>query len=100
MPKLAYLLLLLLLSLPVQARAEVVHTPKDKVGHLILGAVTYGGCRVVGYKPETCLYAAMAVGVAKELYDYAHPKQHSTEFMDFAATSTGGLLMFTVEKAF
>jgi hypothetical protein len=80
--------------------AEVIPTPKDKIGHLLLGGATYIGCRVLQYEPQTCLFAGMAVGLAKEVYDSAHPKQHSTEMMDFSATATGGLLMFTFEKEF
>ena len=92
--------LLLALLLVTQAHAEVVATPKDKQGHLWLGAITYSGCRLMTFKPETCLYTAMGVAAAKEIYDYSQPKKHSTEMMDFAATATGGLLLFTFERLF
>jgi hypothetical protein len=98
MMRIALLTVALLLALPAQAK--VVATPKDKIGHLILGGVAYGGCRILGYQPETCLYTAMGVGAAKEAYDYMHPHDHSAEMMDFSATATGGLLLFTFERAF
>lgn len=96
----AFLFAFLFAFFSTAAQAEVIPTPKDKAGHVVMGLVTYGGCRILRYEPETCLYAAVAVGVAKEAYDYSQPKKHSTEFMDFAATATGGLIGFTFERAF
>lgn len=94
------LLAAILLCFSLSAQAEVVSLPKDKQGHIVLGVGVYAGCRILRYEPETCLYAAMAVGVAKEAMDATDKKHHSVEFMDFAATATGGLLMFTFERSF
>jgi len=37
------------------------------------------------------LALAFAAGAAKEVYDYAHPTNHTANFFDFAATAVGGV---------
>lgn len=93
----------LLFSLMLHAcdtQAEVLPTPKDKAGHVVMGVVTYLGCRVFTFEQETCLNTAIGVALLKEAYDYSQPKKHSTELMDAAATAFGGLIMFKVERTF
>lgn len=90
----------IIIAIALMSQCYAEPTPKDKIGHLLLGGATYIGCRVLQYEPQTCLFAGMAVGLSKEAMDATQPKKHSVEVMDFAATATGGLLMFTFEKAF
>ena len=84
----------------IAAKQTNADMPQDKVGHLVLGAGTYIGCRVLSYTPDQCFMAAVGVGLAKEAIDATDRKNHSVEFLDFAATAAGGGLLFTFERKF
>ena len=72
---------------------------RDKQMHAAAGAIAY----VAVYEVAKCngsehpklwgLGAALALGIAKEAYDKQHPKTHTCEAMDAAATLGGGLVM-------
>ncbi len=38
----------------------------------------------------------MIIGALKELYDYLHPDKHSCEFLDWLATTLGGLYVVII----
>ena len=88
-------LLPLFLSMPLVAGG----IPKDKGLHAAAGAVAY----VVVYEvakengakhPKLWgVGAALALGVAKEVYDKQHPKTHTCETADALATLGGGIVM-------
>jgi len=72
---------------------------RDKQMHAAAGAIAY----VAVYEVAKCngsehpklwgLGAALALGIAKEAYDKAHPKTHSCEAGDVVATLGGGLVV-------
>ena len=64
--------------------------PADKAMHIIYGLAIY--CLAALISPLHGLAAAIAVGVIKEIYD---SKGHGhVEFLDFVATSAGGVIGF------
>lgn len=67
----------------------------DKKLHFIAGAVI---CLVVGLAviPVAGFIVAAIVGMAKELYDTAHPKTHTADPIDFVATALGGAIVALV----
>lgn len=87
-------LLSLLLCLPLSAGGF----ERDKQLHAAAGAIAY----VVVYDIAKCngsehpkawgLGAALALGIAKEAYDKQHPKTHTCDAKDAAATFGGGLV--------
>lgn len=93
------LFLLAALGLPVHAETLI---PKDKQAHLAAGVViglTAGyTAKQLGFKhPERWGFAAgVLAGVAKELYDKKHPKNHTCDPYDALATAAGATITFTV----
>jgi uncharacterized membrane protein YfcA len=68
---------------------------KDKQLHLAAGAIV-GFCAAI-YAPHIhvnglflAVVVATLVGLAKELYDKAHPDKHTFDLMDAAYTAAGG----------
>lgn len=70
----------------------------DKILHLGAGIATFFVASLFT-TPENALYAAIAVGFAKEVYDYTSGTG-TPEFLDFAVTAAGGGLGFNVHWAF
>jgi len=71
---------------------------KDKIGHFVVG-VGVGALTTFKTDFNTGVAVSCGLGAAKELYDHAHPKTHSVEFADFAATCIGGIISsYGVEK--
>lgn len=61
---------------------------KDKLYHLVAGfAIAFA---IAFWKPEVGLFAAMAAGVAKELYD-KYGKKSEADPIDTIATTVGGI---------
>lgn len=65
---------------------------KDKIYHFIVGFIVT--ILVTGI--TTFLWLGLIVGltvsVGKEVYDYMHPEDHTTDGMDFIATVVGVLV--------
>lgn len=62
----------------------------DKALHLIVGfaiAIVFGF--MTGH-PEIGAGIAFLIGVAKEMWDFEHPKTHQVEFLDAFVTAIGG----------
>lgn len=72
--------------------------PKDKAIHVAAGAVAYVAVYEIAKYNDAKhpklwgLGAALALGVAKEAFDKQHPKTHTCEAGDVAATFGGGLV--------
>jgi VanZ family protein len=72
--------------------------PLDKLLHLLVGIIVgglgfymsqryglpNGDCFLIG------IAAAVAIGIAKEIYDKYHPDTHTYDLMDAAYTAAGG----------
>ena len=74
--------------------------PRDKLWHAIGGAVLalLVGAGLWMFVSHTvaivcAIVAAGVAGVAKEFYDYFHPRAHTVEAADAAATLMGGLIV-------
>lgn len=81
--------------------------PQDKANHLVYGAAfavigTYCAHQVGVHQPLIPVILAALLGIAKELADWimnqqavsaSLPPPHSVEFLDFAATACGGVLV-------
>ncbi len=73
--------------------------PADKVGHFQAGALTCCFSAVVGvaigYSLTHALIAgalmSLIAGLAKEVYDWFHPKTHTVDRWDALATFAGGV---------
>lgn len=63
----------------------------DKLLHFIGGVVLFAGWHFVLTPGETLLLVA-AIGFIKEAFDSLNSDKHTAEFLDFAATSAGGLV--------
>ena len=91
----------LLAALGLPAFSEPL-IPKDKQQHLLAGAVIGLGAgytaKQLGFKhPERWGFAAgVLAGVAKELYDKKHPKNHTCDVNDALATAGGATIVFAV----
>jgi hypothetical protein len=64
--------------------------PADKAMHIIYGLAIY--CVAALYSPLHGIAAAIAIDALKEIYD-STGRGH-VEFMDFAATASGGAIGF------
>lgn len=62
----------------------------DKRLHACVGFALAFPLALAGY-PAEGLALAMTVGCLKEIWDAYHPLTHTADFMDFAATTLGGL---------
>jgi putative lipoprotein len=78
----------LLLLLPITCLAQDSWTGKDKAQHFVGSAVlSYGFSEVMS--PEKAFLTAVAIGAAKEVYDYKHPTKHTASYKDFIADVAG-----------
>ena len=71
-------------------------TGKDKAGHAQAGAAIGSAFTAAAQSPTVGCLAAVAAGLAKEVYDTQHPKTHTASFKDAAVTSIAGCLAATV----
>jgi len=72
---------------------RLINTPKDKLLHLLAGAII-AGMVVIALPLYIALAAAVLAGAVKEAVDYFG---HGTpEWMDFICTSLGGLFVVAV----
>ena len=67
--------------------------PSDKLKHAAAGFVIYSACIIFDATTDnkylnsiTCLVPVAIAAGGKELYDHQHPKNHSVEWGDVAAT--------------
>ena len=72
--------------------------PQDKANHLAYGALIACFLLLAGVEHADVLLIVAAVGAVKEAADWianirADAAVHGVEFMDFAATLAGGLLV-------
>lgn len=66
-------------------------TAPDKLMHAITGCMLY--CFAHFFLPLTfALGVVVAAAILKEVYDYFHPKEHTSELLDGLATTFGGIL--------
>jgi hypothetical protein len=54
---------------------------------LIIGALSFAS---VG------LFGGIAAAIGKELYDYAHPEQHTVDAIDFISTVVGVIVAYII----
>lgn len=91
--------LALAMALPLVAGPAI---PKDKQAHIaagvVIGLASATLANHLGMKhPATVGFiVGTTVGIAKELYDRKHPKNHTAEFNDALATSAGASFCFVV----
>lgn len=74
----------------------------DKLLHLLacfaVSMAVFSLCHFFGLRwwaLATASAISLAVGIAKELYDKAHPDTHSAEWMDFVA-DCGGIVLAVI----
>ena len=67
-----------------------IPVPLDKQAHFVTGAITaFVWCIIVGY---WAILIVALIALAKEVYDYKHPLNHTCDFYDWLATTLGGIL--------
>lgn len=62
---------------------------RDKELHFAMGAGVSSLATLAFKDEEVGFWSGVAVGAAKEIYDYKHPKSHDASFKDFAVTALG-----------
>jgi putative lipoprotein len=78
----------LLFLIPAICIAQDSWTGKDKAQHLLGSAVlSYSLSEVIS--PESAFLTSVGIGLAKEVYDYKHPKSHTASYKDFIADVAG-----------
>lgn len=67
--------------------------PKDKLQHLIVGAVVSVIILILTGSVLAAILASSGVGIGKEVYDLLNKDKHTPEILDAIATSYGGMLV-------
>ena len=65
--------------------------PLDKLLHFLVGGVIAGVIYALFLNHWLALLATVVAGLAKEIYDYFHPDQHTVELLDVVATVVGAV---------
>jgi hypothetical protein len=63
----------------------------DKQAHFFSGACIAFAGAAFGFL-ELGLVAAFTAGALKEIYDHAHPENHTVDIWDFVATCAGAMV--------
>jgi len=64
----------------------------DKQAHALGGAVVVLALSMVHQPIWLCLSVCTCIAAAKEIYDSAHPENHTADMWDFVTTCLGGVL--------
>jgi len=82
-------LMIFLCSLNASACSDTFQFAKDKQMHMAGSAAMAGALSVAVDDPWKAFIAAVAVGAAKEWYDYRHQDKHCASWQDFTYDVAG-----------
>ena len=68
--------------------------PADKQAHFLCGLVI--AAILTPFIGAYSIVVVAIIALLKELYDFLHPESHTADFLDWVATTLGGVVAFVI----